>query len=180
MPNVTIDADDLEALLFATGGIKDLETAIHTLQNTLAGRKQNPMVRAGMGKLEAAHERLSTAWRRAKREAEWPQRTVTEADLAELRAIFIDRYGRARDFVVLNSYPMRLAQELLLVESGPLWEGFKIEWPAPSDSEFRVTMSGKIRYGARLTHYGKQVLSVTDVIDERAAIGHQPKLNPPG
>lgn len=160
MPSVTVDTDDLEALLFATGGIKDLEGGIKALENLLAGRKNNPMVRSASGKLAAAHERLSTAWRRAKREVDMPAITVTEADIIQLRAMFVDRFGKIRDFVVLEHYPMRLAQELLVVESGPLWEGYKIEWPAPAEPEFRISGAG-LRYGARLTHYGFQVLGVT-------------------
>ena len=154
--------DDLEVLLFATGGIKDLEAGIRNLENLLGGRKHNPMVSAAVGKLEAVHDRLSTAYRRAKREVDMPKVLVTEADLADLRVMFIDRFGKCRAFVVLEHYPIRLAQQLLAVESGPLWEGYKIEWPAPADSEFRVTQSGKIRYGARLTHYGLQLLGVTE------------------
>jgi hypothetical protein len=170
MPTVTVDADDLEALLFASGGIKDLEGGIKAMENLLAGRKNNPMVRSAAGKLGAAHDRLSAAWRRANREAEWPAKLVTQADLAGLQALFTDRFGKIHDFAVLDHYPQRLAQELLLVESGPLWEGYRIDWPSPAEPEFRTSGAG-VRYGARLTHYGKQVLGATQQAP-REALDH--------
>ncbi|MFP5248653.1 MAG: hypothetical protein ACLGP3_02355 [Acidobacteriota bacterium] len=151
MPTVTVDAADLEALLFATSGIKDLEAALQQ-------RKSNPLVKSGEGRLTGAHDRLSAAWRRANREESWPTRTVTEVDIAELRAMFA-----TTEVAILSRYPQRLAQELLLVESGPVWEGLKIEWPAPADPEFRLQQSGVPRYAARLTHYGRQVLQAAGV-----------------
>ena len=87
---VTVSAADLEALLFATSGIKDIEAALDQ-------RRRNPMVAAGTGRLAGAHERLSAAWRRAKREADWPVKVVTEADLRMLRALFDDGEGGCDD-----------------------------------------------------------------------------------
>ena len=51
MVAVTVDTEDLEALLFATSGIKELEAALDQ-------RKRNPMVTSGMGRLAGAHDRL--------------------------------------------------------------------------------------------------------------------------
>jgi hypothetical protein len=156
MPNVTVDADDLEALLFATSGIKDLEAALQQ-------RKTNPLVKSGMGRMAIAHDRLSTAWRRAKREADYPAIYVSADDLAELKAMFTRPDGSWMPVVVLDDYPTRFAQSLLLVEAGPLWEGYRIEWPAPNEPAFVINqLEAKIRYGARLTHYGMQVLGVTE------------------
>jgi hypothetical protein len=160
MPTVTVDADDLEALLFASGGIKELETGINLLNSTLRGRKGNPMVSKGEAKLAEAHDRLSTAWRRAKREADWPKRLVTETDIAELKALFLRVDGTYRDFALLNYYPMHLAQDLLLVEAGPRWEGYQIEWPAPAEPQF--VKAGNMRYAAKLSFYGLQVLGITE------------------
>lgn len=155
MPTVTVDSDDLEALLFATSGIKDLE-------NALDQRKRNPIVQSTKGKLEGAHDRLSIAWRRAKREASWPKKVVTERDIADLRAMFTDDTGCLRPFVILNDYPLYLAQELLVVDAGPLFDGYLIEWAAPSEPTFQRTISSGIRFGARLNHYGLQVLRAAD------------------
>jgi hypothetical protein len=167
MPSVTVDVADLEALLFATSGIKDLEAALDQ-------RRRNPMVASTKGKMEGAHDRLSTAWRRAKREAEWPKKLVTEADIAELRAMFTDREGQMRAFVVLDEYPTYFVQEMLLVESGPLWEGYQVEWPAPAEHQFVRGPTGGIRYGARLSHYGLQVLGIqeSDLVRSDHTIGH--------
>jgi hypothetical protein len=155
MPSVTVDVADLETLLFATSGIKDLEAALDQ-------RRRNTMVTSTKGKLEGAHDRLSTAWRRAKREADMPKVVVTEAEIAELRAMFTDHEGRVRAVIERQDYPMHFAQELLLVEAGPLWEGYKIEWPAPADPEFIIKQGSGIRYGIRLSHYGRQVLGVQE------------------
>jgi hypothetical protein len=167
MPSVTVDVADLEALLFATSGIKDLEAALDQ-------RRRNPMVTSIKGKLEGAHDRLSTAWRRAKREADWPMKVVTEAEIAELRAMFTDMNDDLHAFAVLYEYPMHLAQDLLLVESGPLWEGYQVEWPSPAEPEFVRGPTGGIRYGARLSHYGRQVLGVqeADLVRPDHTAGH--------
>jgi hypothetical protein len=155
MPTVIVETDDLEALLFATSGIKDLEAALDQ-------RRRNPLVKSGMGKLEGAHDRLSTAWRRAKREEDWPMRVVTEAEIAELRAMFAAPCGGIHAFVILPDYPMHFAQDLLLVEAGPVWQGYRIEWPAPAEPEFVINHPFALMYGVRLTHYGKQVLGVDE------------------
>lgn len=156
MPAVTVDVADLETLLFATSGIKDLEAALDQ-------RRRNPMVISTKGKLEGAHDRLSLAWRRAKREADWPQKVVTEAEIAELRTMFTGSDGHMRAMVVLDDYPAHFAQDLLLVESGPLWTGYQVEWPSPANPEFIIShQSGRICYGARLTHYGRTVLGVSE------------------
>lgn len=167
MPTVTVDAKDLEALLFATSGIKDLEAALDQ-------RRSNPMVRSVQGRLAAAHDRLATEWRRANREADWPKRVVTEVEIAELRAMFTDPSGRLRSFIVLDDYPMHFAQDLLLVEAGPFWAGNQIDWPAPAEPEFIIRHDGNVMYGVRLSHYGLQVLGVSrdDLVRPDQTIGH--------
>ena len=83
---------------------------------------------------------------------------MTEADITELRLMFIHPDGSERPVAIRKDYPTRLAQELLLVEAGPLWDGHKIEWPAPSDPEFFIDHRGGARFGIRLTHYGRQLM----------------------
>ena len=157
MTEVTVDLDDLKTLLFATSGIKDIEAAIQQ-------RKTNPMVGSAQGKMAAAHDRLSAAWRRAEREQTWPARLVTEADIAALRDMFTDpQTGEPIEVALLSAYPMHLAQGLMLVESGPVFQGVKIEWPSPSDPEFRIQGVQPTQYAARLTHYGRQVLASAGV-----------------
>ena len=155
MSTVVVDTDDLEALLFATSGIKDIEAAIQQ-------RKTNPMVKSGMGRLAGAHDRLAAAWRRSKREVEWPAKLVTKEDVAALRAMFTKADGEVAEVVVSSDYPSYFAQRLMLVESGPLWYGYQVEWPSPSEPEFVKSAVGgvsEISYGIRLNHYGRQVLA---------------------
>jgi len=59
MTKVTVDHDDLETIIFATAAIKAIEGA-------LAARKTDPFVRPHLD-YTAAHDRLATAMRNAKR-----------------------------------------------------------------------------------------------------------------
>ena len=111
MPSVTVDVDDLEALLFATSGIKDLEAALDQ-------RRRNPMVTGTKGKLEGAHDRLSTAWRRAKREVDFPKIVVTAAEIAELRSMFTGPDGKILAFISLPEYPCTLLRIYCWLKAG--------------------------------------------------------------
>ena len=61
MSAVTVDADDLEALIFAASVIKPIETA-------LSAHKRDPFVTQHLQNTDAL-ERITTAWRHAKRAA---------------------------------------------------------------------------------------------------------------
>jgi hypothetical protein len=180
MPSVTVDADDLEALLFALSAIGDIEKSAAQLRHAFDQRRTNPMVTSTKGKIEAAHERLAAAWRRAKREGDWPTRTISESDLDELRAAFKAPNGWWA-WIIVREYPIRWCQDLLLVEAGPCFEGFQIAWPAPNEPQFcmGVQTAGASRHGARLNHYGRQLLGVKDedlVPPEREAIVPRPAM----
>ncbi len=142
MPTVTVDSDDLEVLLFATGGIKDLEAGIRNLENLLGGRKHNPMVSAAVSKLEAVHDRLSTAYRRAKREVDMPKvpghRGRPSRSARDVHRPLRQMSGVRRAGALPDS-----PRPAITGGRGPtpLWEGYKIEWPAPARFEFRVTQS---------------------------------------
>lgn len=155
MSSVTVDYDDLQTLLFATNAIQGVEAA-------LKARERDPLVLSTKGKLSSAHDRLSDAWRKSKREAP-PE--PDEQDIEKLRRMFSGGQTEA----VVESYPMRLAQVLQLVESGPLWYGTKIDWPAPSSPEFRqaTTDPHDLRWGVRLTARGEAVVGPREVVDER-------------
>lgn len=156
MTTVTVDYDDLQTLLFATNAIQGVEAA-------LKARERDPLMLSTKSKLSAAHDRLADAWRKSKREAP-PE--PNERDIEELRRMFSGGQTEA----VVESYPMRLAQVLQLVESGPLWYGTKIDWPAPSTPEFRQapTDPRDLRWGVRLTARGEAVVGPREVVDERA------------
>lgn len=147
MTTVTLDVDDVEALLFSVNALQGVE-------NALAAKQRDPMVASAKGRLSAAHDRIASEWRRAKRpETEAPG----ENDLFALHSLFIDTDDQHLTTAMLNHYPRRLAQDLQLVESGPCWEGMKIDWPAPSTPEFRMGTT-EIRYAARLTPRGDAAL----------------------
>lgn len=80
---VTVDSDDLQALLFSTGSIKAIEGALQQ-------RSEDPLVKMAAPNLTIAHDRLSAEWRRAVREqglkpSDGP---LTEADKAKLREFY--------------------------------------------------------------------------------------------
>lgn len=62
---VTVDSDDLEALLFSTGGIKAIEDALQQ-------RSEDPLVLQAKPRLTAAHDRLTAEWRRQLRGPGYP------------------------------------------------------------------------------------------------------------
>jgi hypothetical protein len=156
MITVTVDYDDLEALLFATGAIKDVENAIK-------GRDRDPLVRSTASRLTAAHDRVAAAWRRAKRE---PPPEPSTAEVEELRRMFTGPDGTRLSEVVVKEPPVKFAQRLLLVEYGPAWYGTKIDWPAPSTPEFRAAPYDPrdLIFGVRLTTLGEKVLAEAPVV----------------
>lgn len=157
MTTVTVDYDDLEALLFSTGAIKKIEDAVRA-------QERDPMVKSASGRLSGAHDRLSAAWRRSKREEPEPP---TESDIAALDRMFTDRETGERTYeCVVSEYPRRLAQVLQLVESGPAWHGVKVDWPAPSVPEFKVAPHDptQLIWGVRLMPRGERALE-TGAVD---------------
>lgn len=63
--SVTVDSDDLQALLFTTGAIKQVESA-------MAMRTRDPLVKVAQPVLSQAHDRLARQWRAALREDTHP------------------------------------------------------------------------------------------------------------
>ncbi len=66
MVAVTLDSDDLEVLLYATGAIKAVEAAV-------AGQTKDEQFLAAKPKLTAAHDRAANAWRAATRKRDRPE-----------------------------------------------------------------------------------------------------------
>lgn len=154
---VSVDADDLEVLLFSTGAIKDME-------HVLKARERDPLVKSAASRLTDAHDRVTGAWRRAKRpEPEAP----TAEDIVVLREMFngpSGPYGEPFAIAYLKKYPTRLAQTLQLVESGPAWSGTKIDWPSSPEFLMGTHDAGNLIFGARLTDRGRQVLQNAPVV----------------
>lgn len=57
---VVVDSDDLEKLLYATGCIKQIESA-------LLNRSEDPFAQSAEAGLKSAHEKINKAWLNAKR-----------------------------------------------------------------------------------------------------------------
>lgn len=74
---VTIDSDDIEALIYATAAIKGIE-------NALEANRTDPFGQLAKGRFHAAHDRICNAWREALRKPQFPDRfaaaTATEVD----------------------------------------------------------------------------------------------------
>lgn len=79
---VTVDSDDLQSLLFATGTIKQIEAAIQQ-------HKQDPQVRIVQDNLTQAHDNLAKAWRSSVRVIEDPLYNipVTKSEMTFLKRI---------------------------------------------------------------------------------------------
>lgn len=77
---VTVDSDDLEMLLFATGAIKAMEAA-------LVAAKRDPLAERAKPRIAAAHDALNAAMLRARRKEQFPQRfrDATPLEIAELK-----------------------------------------------------------------------------------------------
>ncbi len=64
---VTVDSEDLEALLFATSVVKNIEAV-------LKQAKADPFVENVKPRITAAHDRIADAYRAAERRKEFPER----------------------------------------------------------------------------------------------------------
>lgn len=89
MPDVTLDADDLQALLFAAGCANASPAAKKIL-------KSDPQFEEVEPRLTEAIDRAGRAWRKAGRKEEWPERfEITAQDLQLLRSFFnLGAHGR--------------------------------------------------------------------------------------
>lgn len=70
MPQVTVDAKDLEALIFGTAGLKGVAQAC---QSALKVADNDPLVQNAKPDFELAHDRLAKAWREAQRRETRPE-----------------------------------------------------------------------------------------------------------
>lgn len=144
MASVTVDLDDLEKLVMATGAIMAIEAAINA-------RQHDPFVRAVLP-LTEANNRLATAMRNAKRASadtlvKWNE-PLTEDELRALREIDGGKFSITPtekvsdpDFDRLSAKGMiRLGQKL----HGILWAGDKLpRWQVdPSCYAVEITDRG--------------------------------------
>lgn len=92
MPTVTVEADDLQLLLLATGHLKKIEESSMAIVSMLQNQKHDPFVEARAGeferdKFQQVHDRIAKAWRNVLR-ADAPV-VVGEPTEADLRLIAV-------------------------------------------------------------------------------------------
>ena len=157
MTKVTVDHDDLETIIFATAAIK-------TIEGALAARKSDPFVRPHLD-YTAAHDRLASAMRNAKR-AENQDTLVkfddplTGEEMTALTGVHEATTGKyASRFMVLSTkagiggkviYDQLAAKGC--VEMGTLVHG--VVWSGASNPE----LEPEAAYGIRLTARGREKL----------------------
>ena len=139
---ITVDSDDLEALLFATGSIKAIEAALQQ-------RSRDPLVKRAEPVLTEAHNRLAKEWRNATREepsfAELKPLTDEDFRLLDVGVAHpLDRLG----YPVSAPMPMfdRLRAHGMVVLSpdlaGRAWGGGDIGWVDSGRMTVRMTERG--------------------------------------
>lgn len=162
---ITVDSDDLEALLFSTGAIKALEAA-------LVQAKDDPLVEQAKPRLTAAHDRLAADCRRGLRESGYPgSRDVLDEPIGKADAQVLFRFWR----LPMGAYAASLADGLIPVlygdkdvprprgydglhQRGMLEFGAIFEIILWGDSQERSRIDKPIQ-AVRLTEQGRQALS---------------------
>lgn len=138
---VTVDSDDLEAVLFTTAAIKSIEAV-------LSQRRDDVQVKQAAPQLAAAHDRIATAWRRATRVQQDP---LWDVPLTQAEVILL---ARIRDEGPVWEGPLqslRTVRQKGMVEVGDLVEVRR--W---GDIPHETTVLGVI---ARLTARGMDALA---------------------
>jgi hypothetical protein len=151
---LTVSADDLETLLFASGAIRSIEEALNAA-------KRDPWAQSAKGKLTQAYDRLSREWRNAKRAREgYPGANFadpTAEDLLNLAAIEADVRDQGIGAAVALGSPLyRIVQALHakgLVELGVYRE--MVMW---GDSGEVGSRDHPMIQRVRLTARGKKAL----------------------
>ena len=159
MTKVTVDYDDLETIVFATAAIKAIEGA-------LAARKSDPFVRPHLD-FTAAHDRLASAMRNAKR-SESNDTVIKfsdplsddEMDMLKIIGSICDDYSymtlEGKDRApkhgqVMSVYDQLAAKgcvEIGQLLSGIIWAGAAVPEPSKGPT-----------YAVRLTARGREKLS---------------------
>lgn len=150
---VNLDSDDVQALLFSTGVVKRIETAMRD-------HKEDPQAAMAKRHLSTAHDRVASAWRWAIREHQRPEIALDKIvldmnDAANMRALWT---AIGRGPMIYDNFPreLELLAALGLVQYGPA------KWAlhyGDDQPEFAEHMPP--RWCARLTERGRQYCSET-------------------
>lgn len=168
MPTVTVDLNDLETLVFATGAIK-------TIESVLASRKSDPFVTKHLDFTDA-HNRLAAAMRNARREEADGANTLvnfnepltedehkTLKEIAQVGIYLISREKKIPKEGDAMSIYDRLAAKGCVV-MGQLVRG--VAWAGASSPDLQVDPAG---FGIKITDRGRQklvVAAVPNIIDD--------------
>lgn len=119
MPEVTIDTEDLEALLFAAGAANASPEAKKIL-------KRDPQFEQVEGRLTDACKNAGDAWRKSKRAKEWPDRfKVDEYEIRYLKLLVARgagrRLGMQEEVPVPRSYITKGLVELGIYSESVTW-----------------------------------------------------------
>lgn len=142
---VTIEADDLETLLYAAGAMKPVEMALIGAQEDIQFQMAKP-------KLRAAHDRASNAWAAAIAEK---VEDVDPAMLGPLERAFLSHHARIGRGVAWPPEMLppasttAILKDKRLIEEGVVLKGFR--WSDGYDVSQDFT-----RRGFRLTATGKR------------------------
>lgn len=145
---VTVDSDDLQALLFTNAAIKSIEHA-------LKAQKEDPLFEQAAPRFTAASDNIARAWRDATRRRDMPElfRNPTQAELRDLSDAFLDEHeigllGRYKSKVEWNPLHSRELVSMGLVELGNsreriIWaDGQTTHGPNPPRVFARLTQRG--------------------------------------
>lgn len=145
---VTVDSDDLEALLFATAAIKKIEEALRSV-------KDDPMVKLQKVSLRDAHDRLATSWRNGTRVNEDP---IYDAPLRLAEVKVLQTLVR-QPALPQNSVDPTLLSDLrrkMMVEMGTLYKISAAKWGNKQEEDRKVMNEQLV---LRITQRGRDAIA---------------------
>ena len=152
-PTVTVDAGDLEMLIFACGAIKDIENALNTAN-------RDPWVIRGKSDLTAVKERLEAVARRAKRKRDgYPgaePKAPTASEVMTLERIAIATQGDDRIGASVSNQFFGYDQCEALHRKGLAEIGSYREMVLWGDSQEIGSRDAPLLMRVRLTRAGKE------------------------
>lgn len=137
MPEVTIDTDDLEALLFAAGAANASPEAKKIL-------KRDPQFEQVESRLTGACKNAGDAWRKSKRAEEWPDRfKVNEHEIRFLKVLVSQGAGRRMGIMeevpIARSYITKGLVELGIYSESVTWSNSGTDHFQHQERRVRIT-----------------------------------------
>lgn len=137
MPEVTIDTDDLEALLFAAGAANANPEARKIL-------RRDPQFEQVEERLASACKTAGDAWRKSKRAEEWPDRfKVDEYEIRFLKVLVNQGAGRrmgiTEEVPIARSYITKGLVELGIYSESVTWSNSGTDHLQHEQRRVRIT-----------------------------------------